>query len=152
MRLRLIAALFAGLIASPVLAQGDAWPNRPITLMGGFPNGAGTDIYARRLAEPLSRALGQPVVVDNRGGANGFIARDITLEGEGDGGHRQSLGAENRLARPTLKQGEHLIDTFIAQYDRTDDRRSAIRSKRRRGGRLTECNRRPAYQAQKTPA
>jgi hypothetical protein len=68
MRRSLIAALLASVIASPALAQGDAWPNRPITLMGGFPNGAGTDIYARRLAEPLSRALGQPVVVDSRTG------------------------------------------------------------------------------------
>jgi tripartite-type tricarboxylate transporter receptor subunit TctC len=75
MRFRLLAALFAGLIASPALAQGE-WPNRPITLMGGFPNGAGTDIYARRLAEPLSRALGQPVVVDNRTGAGGNIGSD----------------------------------------------------------------------------
>jgi hypothetical protein len=61
MRRSLIAALLASIIASPAMAQGDAWPSRPITLMGGFPNGAGTDIYARRLAEPLSRALGQPV-------------------------------------------------------------------------------------------
>jgi tripartite-type tricarboxylate transporter receptor subunit TctC len=76
MRRSLIAALLASVIASPALAQGD-WPNRPITLMGGFPNGAGTDIYARRLAEPLSRALGQPVVVDSRTGAGGNIGSDF---------------------------------------------------------------------------
>jgi tripartite-type tricarboxylate transporter receptor subunit TctC len=66
-------------------AQGDAWPNRPITLMGGFPNGSGVDIYSRRLAEPLSRALGQPVVVDNRSGAGGNIASDHVAKARPDG-------------------------------------------------------------------
>ena len=85
MRRSLIAALLASVIASPALAQGDAWPNRPITLMGGFPNGAGTDIYARRLAEPLSRALGQPVVVDSRTGAGGNIGSDFVAKSRPDG-------------------------------------------------------------------
>jgi tripartite-type tricarboxylate transporter receptor subunit TctC len=85
MRRSLIAALLASVIAAPALAQGEAWPNRPITLMGGFPNGAGTDIYARRLAEPLSRALGQPVVVDNRTGAGGNIGSDFVAKARPDG-------------------------------------------------------------------
>jgi tripartite-type tricarboxylate transporter receptor subunit TctC len=84
MRRSLIAALLASIIAAPALAQGD-WPNRPITLMGGFPNGAGTDIYARRLAEPLSRALGQSVVVDNRTGAGGNIGSDFVAKSRPDG-------------------------------------------------------------------
>lgn len=79
----LIAALFAA-AAVPALGQ-DAWPSRPITLMGGFPNGAGTDIYARRLAEPLSRALGVPVVVDNRSGAGGNIASEYVSKQPADG-------------------------------------------------------------------
>jgi tripartite-type tricarboxylate transporter receptor subunit TctC len=62
-----------------------AWPNRPITIMTGFPNGAGTDIYARRLAEPLSRALGQPVVVDHKTGAGGNIASDALAKARPDG-------------------------------------------------------------------
>ncbi|MGE5199560.1 MAG: Bug family tripartite tricarboxylate transporter substrate binding protein, partial [Rhodospirillaceae bacterium] len=70
--------------ALPATAQ-DAWPTRPITLMGGFPNGAGTDIYARRLAEPLSRALGVPVVVDNRSGAGGNIASEYVSKQPADG-------------------------------------------------------------------
>ena len=53
--------------------------------MGGFPNGAGTDIYQRRLAEPLSRALGQLVVVDNRTGAGGNIASDYVAKARPDG-------------------------------------------------------------------
>ncbi len=66
-------------------AQEAPWPNRPITLMTGFPNGAGTDIYARRLAEPLTRALGQPVVVDHKTGAGGNIASDALAKARPDG-------------------------------------------------------------------
>jgi len=83
-RRTLIAAAFAA-AALPALAQDAPWPNRPITIMGGFPNGAGTDIYARRLAEPLSRALGVPVVVDNRSGAGGNIASEYVSKQPADG-------------------------------------------------------------------
>jgi tripartite-type tricarboxylate transporter receptor subunit TctC len=85
LRRSLFAAALAAGIAAPALAQDAAWPNRPITFMGGFPNGAGTDIYARRLAEPLSRALGVPVVVDNRSGAGGNIASEHVSKQPGDG-------------------------------------------------------------------
>ncbi|GGJ10408.1 Bug family tripartite tricarboxylate transporter substrate binding protein [Neoroseomonas lacus] len=83
-RRTLIAAAFAA-AALPAIAQDAPWPNRPITIMGGFPNGAGTDIYARRLAEPLSRALGVPVVVDNRSGAGGNIASEYVSKQPADG-------------------------------------------------------------------
>jgi tripartite-type tricarboxylate transporter receptor subunit TctC len=85
MRRTLFAAAIAATTALPALAQDAPWPNRPITIMGGFPNGAGTDIYARRLAEPLSRALGQPVVVDNRSGAGGNIGSDLVAKSRPDG-------------------------------------------------------------------
>ncbi len=79
---RTLAALC--LLTAPAMAQ-DAWPSRPITLMAGFPNGSGVDIYQRRLAEPLSRALGVPVVVDNRTGAGGNIASDLVAKARPDG-------------------------------------------------------------------
>ncbi|MFC7609287.1 Bug family tripartite tricarboxylate transporter substrate binding protein [Teichococcus aestuarii] len=53
--------------------------------MGGFPNGSGVDIYQRKLAEPLSQALGVPVVVDNRSGAGGNIASDHVAKAKPDG-------------------------------------------------------------------
>ena len=83
-RTALALALLAAL-ALPAAAQEAAWPSRPITIMGGFPNGAGTDIYARKLAEPLSRALGVPVVVDNRTGAGGNIASEYVARARPDG-------------------------------------------------------------------
>jgi tripartite-type tricarboxylate transporter receptor subunit TctC len=80
----LAAMACAALLALPAAAQ-DQWPNRPIIILGGFPNGAGTDIYARKLAEPLTRALGVPVVVDNRSGAGGNIASDVVAKARPDG-------------------------------------------------------------------
>ncbi len=83
-----LAALSAALLALPAGAQepAAAWPSsRPVTILGGFPNGSGVDIYARRLAEPLGRALGVPVVVDNRTGAGGNIASDMVAKARPDG-------------------------------------------------------------------
>lgn len=74
-----------GLPLAAAQAQDAAWPSRPITLMGGFPNGSGVDIYQRKLAEPLSQALGVPVVVDNRSGAGGNIASDQVAKAKPDG-------------------------------------------------------------------
>ena len=80
-----LAALAALAFPAAAGAQEAPWPNRPITIMGGFPNGSGVDIYARKLAEPLSRALGVPVVVDNRTGAGGNIASEYVARARPDG-------------------------------------------------------------------
>ncbi len=85
---RLALAMATLLGAAPALAQApaaEAWPSRPIEFLGGFPNGSGVDIYQRRLAAPLSRALGVPVVVNNRVGAGGNIASDVVAKARPDG-------------------------------------------------------------------
>ncbi len=56
------------------------WPARPVRLVVGFPGGSSPDITARTIAEPLSRVLGQPVVVENRVGAGGNIAADLVAK------------------------------------------------------------------------
>lgn len=76
--------LLLALVVAPAAAQ-EAWPNRPVTIITGFPNGSGTDLYARRLAEPLTRALGQPVVVDHRSGAGGNLASEHVAKARPDG-------------------------------------------------------------------
>ena len=56
------------------------WPSKPVRIVVGFPAGSSPDLTARALADPLSRALGQPVVVDNKVGAGGNIAADAVAK------------------------------------------------------------------------
>jgi tripartite-type tricarboxylate transporter receptor subunit TctC len=79
----LLAAAMAG-IARPALAQG-GFPSRPVRLVVAFPAGGPTDVIARVLAERMGRDLGQPIVVENRGGANGNLAADHVAKAEPDG-------------------------------------------------------------------
>lgn len=77
----------AALAAVFTLAQAQtppAWPTRPVRLLVGFPGGSTPDIVARSLAEPLSKVLGQPVIVDNKAGASGNIAADQVAKATDD--------------------------------------------------------------------
>ena len=56
--------------------DGAVWPTKPVRILVGFPGGSTPDMAARTLAEPLSRALGQPVIIENKPGASGNIAAD----------------------------------------------------------------------------
>lgn len=69
--------------AAPVSARN--YPDRPIRLVIGFPPGGAADILGRIAAQRLTDALGQQVVVDNRGGAGGLIATEIAAKGAPDG-------------------------------------------------------------------
>ncbi|RST50186.1 Bug family tripartite tricarboxylate transporter substrate binding protein [Variovorax sp. DXTD-1] len=85
-RALLIACGLAAAAALPLAAnaQNNAWPTKPIRLLVGFPGGSTPDIAARTIAEPLAKALGQPVVVDNKPGASGNIAADIVAKANDD--------------------------------------------------------------------
>ncbi|SFK74575.1 Bug family tripartite tricarboxylate transporter substrate binding protein [Falsiroseomonas stagni] len=72
------------LAAAPALAQ-ERYPSRPIRFIVPFAAGAATDLRARIFAERMAQDWGQPVVVDNRGGANGFIAAEAVARARGDG-------------------------------------------------------------------
>ena len=62
----------------------EAWPTKPVRLLVGFPGGSTPDMAARTLAEPLSRILGQPVIVENKPGAAGNIAADQVAKATDD--------------------------------------------------------------------
>ncbi len=82
------AALFLIVIAvqfMPIREGEAAYPDRPIRLVVGFPPGGAADILGRFAAQQLSEAIGQQVVVDNRGGAGGLIATEITARAHPDG-------------------------------------------------------------------
>ncbi|MBI2746747.1 MAG: tripartite tricarboxylate transporter substrate binding protein [Burkholderiales bacterium] len=83
-RLRLALATLAAAAAFSALAQG-SYPNRPITLVVPTATGGTTDFAGRILAQPLGTALGQSVIVDNKGGANGSIGAMIVKRADADG-------------------------------------------------------------------
>jgi len=82
--LRLAAISLAVVGAAPTHAQ-EAYPTKPIRLVVPFPPGGAVDIVGRLIAPRLSAALGQNVLVDNKGGANGTLGTDIVAKAPPDG-------------------------------------------------------------------
>jgi tripartite-type tricarboxylate transporter receptor subunit TctC len=70
--------------AGPAVAQG-AYPNKPIRLIIPFPPGGGNDIIARFISRKLSARLGQPVVLENKAGANGIVGLSAVMQAAPDG-------------------------------------------------------------------
>ena len=82
----LIAAVsMAGALVAPSAAGAQAYPNHPVRLVVGFAPGGNTDLIARIVAERVQGPLGQRVIIDNRGGANGAIAADTVAKAAPDG-------------------------------------------------------------------
>jgi len=75
--------LVASLIGTTAFAQ--TYPSKSVTLVIPFPPGGGTDTGGRILAEQLSKKWGQPVVVENKGGAAGQIGADMVAKAKNDG-------------------------------------------------------------------
>ena len=76
-------ALFLFCFAATALAQ--SWPSRPVRLVVAYPPGGGIDVMARQIAEKLTAAWGQPVVVENKPGANTILATDTVAKSAADG-------------------------------------------------------------------
>jgi len=81
----LLAATPAATLAQPALAQPAPWPAHPLRLVVAWPPGGGVDTPSRLIAGPMGQALGQPVVVENRGGASGSIGCAAVAQAAADG-------------------------------------------------------------------
>ncbi|RYF61590.1 MAG: tripartite tricarboxylate transporter substrate binding protein [Comamonadaceae bacterium] len=103
-RARFLRAISAVAMAGASLlahAADPAWPTKPIRLIVLYTPGGASDIIARTLGQKLSESLGQPVVVDNRPGGNGFIGLDIAAHAPADG-YTLVLGAAPLVVSPAL--------------------------------------------------
>jgi len=80
-----LGLLTAAAISTPVLAQAPAWPSKPVRIIVPYPPGGSSDIIARAISQPLSDALKQPVIIENRPGANGNLGADAVAKSAPDG-------------------------------------------------------------------
>ena len=82
---RLACLVLPALVAATVQAQGSSFPNKPIRIVVGFAAGGGNDIIVRVLAPKMSVGLGQPIVVENKPGAQSIIAAEYVAKSAPDG-------------------------------------------------------------------
>ena len=100
LRRQLIAA--AGCCAlAPSLSLSASFPSKPIKVIVPFPAGGGTDVLARAIGQRMSALLGQPVIVDNKPGANGVIGADAIAKSEADG-HSLLLTIASHAIAPAI--------------------------------------------------
>jgi tripartite-type tricarboxylate transporter receptor subunit TctC len=92
-----LVASVALLALPPALAQTDAYPTKPITIVVGYPPGGSTDLTGRTVAAELSKKLGVPVVIENVGGAGGSIGAQKVINAAPDG-YTLLVGANNEIA------------------------------------------------------
>jgi len=85
-RMSRVAILVAAVVlAAAMLALAQDYPNRPIRFIVPYPPGGGTDVVARIMSDALAADLGQPISIDNRGGAAGNVGTDIAAKAPADG-------------------------------------------------------------------
>jgi tripartite-type tricarboxylate transporter receptor subunit TctC len=97
----LASAIFAACVLVGAAVSAQTYPDRPITLLVAFPPGGADDAIARMIQDPMQKALGQPIVVENVGGAGGTIAAARAARAEPDGYtivlHQDALAAAMTL-------------------------------------------------------
>ena len=92
------------LLAPPALAQAqDNYPDRPIRFVVAFPPGGATDTFFRQISNELGTALGQTIVIENRGGAGGYIGWQYVASAPPDG-YTRAGGGERARHQPGAVQ------------------------------------------------
>nr|WP_238263956.1 tripartite tricarboxylate transporter substrate binding protein [Cupriavidus pauculus] len=100
-------------VAGPASAQNSNWPNKPVRLIVPFPAGSFTDTVARVISERLTRSLGQPVVVENKAGANGLIGVGEVARSAPDGYTVMVTNSSSVTINPHLyKKGTYKVKDF----------------------------------------
>ena len=120
----LLAALLwlgAAYAQTTLTGSGQAYPNRPIRIVVPYPPGGGTDVVARTLAQKMNEVMGQPVIVDNRAGANGIIGSDAVAKAAPDG-YTVLITLATHVINPALYAklpygpDDHAPVTVLAEY------------------------------------
>ena len=91
----------AATLALPALAQAQAWPARPVTIVVPFPPGGGTDAFARPLFAHIAKASGRQFLIDNKGGAGGTLGAGIAAKAAPDG-YTFFMGAVHHAIAPSM--------------------------------------------------
>ena len=99
--LRIAKCAVVALLLQSGLAAAQSYPSGPLRMIVPFPPGGGTDTLARIIAQKLNEAWGQPVVVDNRGGANGTIGAALAARADPDG-HTMLIAVSGFAANPSI--------------------------------------------------
>ncbi len=107
--LQILAAAGASALAGPLLAQTQT---RPVRIILGFSAGGGSDIVLRVIAQSLSLQIGQPVIVDNKPGADGIIAADFAAKSAPDGLTLYFGSGNSMVATPLLRKTNVPYDPF----------------------------------------
>ena len=104
MKLSYMLGVAIALLAAVVPARAQPYPNKPIRLIVPFPAGGAADLAARIVTQALSEALGEPLVIDNRGGADGAIAGHAVMTAVSDGYTLLFATTTGLNAAPTMRK------------------------------------------------
>lgn len=96
--------LLAALLAAPHLARAQVFPERPIRLVVPYTAGGGTDVVGREIARHMAEALGQPVIIENRSGANTGVGADYVARARPDGYTLYLAGASSLVVPPLVSR------------------------------------------------
>src|SRR5256714_7338327 len=96
----------AALIALAGSAAAEPYPDHPVTLIVPYAAGGSSDVLARLLNEPLSKALGQPIIIDNRAGAGSRIGTEIAAK-SAPHGYTLLLADMPHTIVPAIQKGVH---------------------------------------------
>jgi len=99
-----VGGALASALPRPSIAQGKAWPDKPVRIIVPFAAGGGTDSLARPWADKLTQAFGQQFVIENRGGASGLIGTEAAAKSAPDGYTFLITGATTTTFLPMMRK------------------------------------------------